>query len=147
MWGGNGPVTIWRVPLPTFKSNTKRIVRIFRIKEIVIGSEYIFPLREVADRISRTIGPHGEPTQVHLPGRGAAGTVNLYNRVPTRTQEINESVKSKKEKTNRVVDHGAGERSRYKNTLRPVGETVAEWKDKNPLVKDKILAEATKVSV
>jgi len=144
--GGRWPGDYLVSPLEDFQvENKPRIIRIFRVKEIVLSDGHKFPLRDVADRISRTIGPHGESTQIHLPGRGATGTINIYNKVPTRAQEYNAG--SKPIGPNKVIDHGSGQRQRYKNSLRPVGYPTETCRDILPEETNKILSEMAKVSV
>ena len=142
--GGRWPGDYLVSPLEDFQvDNQSRIARIFRIKEIIPNNEHQFPLRDVADRISRTIGPHGEPTQIHIPG--ATGSTQLHNKIPTKVQEFNEG--SKPIGPNQVIDHGSGQRQRYKNSLRPIGYPTETWNNTSPEEKSKILSEMAEVSI
>ena len=115
-------------PLMDFQvENKSRRVRVFRIREVVPDATdgYIFPLRKVSDTISRTLGPHGDSTTVHLPRRDQGGSVTLFNKVLTRSEFIKNA---DKELPDEPIDHGSGSRGRHvkgRGTSRPFGYVSA----------------------
>ena len=103
--------------------NQSRTIRVFRIKEVIPDPSITFPLREVADLISRTVGPHGEFTAVQLPGRGNEGKLKLRNKVSTNT----ESVADVQSEEAPVFDDGTEVRSRYSSSTRPPCIPIKVW--------------------
>ena len=59
--------------------------RIFRIREVIpdcsmvdsFSTGYTFPLRAVKDQLTRTLGLHGDATEVSFPHRGSMGKIQF----------------------------------------------------------------------
>ena len=72
--------------------NASHTCRIFRIREVITDCSvvdhysigFIFPLRAVKGRMTRTLGPHGDSTEVSFPRRGSMGKVHLFNKFPRK---------------------------------------------------------------
>ena len=78
-------------PLEDFQiENASHTCRIFRIRKVIpdysIG--YIFPLRALKDQMTRTLGPHGDSTEVSFPRRGSMGKVHLFNKTARKTTVV-----------------------------------------------------------
>ena len=93
---------------------------VFRIREVIPdcsmvdlnSTGYIFPLRAVRDQMTRTLGPHGDSTEVSFPRRGSMGKVHLANKIPTKTTVVKDLPDSQTE----PEDYGSGARRRRANT-------------------------------
>ena len=136
-WAGDYLVT----PLDDFQpTNTSRTVRVFRIKEIIIDEThgFLFPLRTVAEKLTRTIGPHGESTEFHVPGLGGANPYNLVNKVSVKVKAV--KTKGPPAVTDDLIpDPGSGKRPRLKNTLRPRTIDTHDWRKLSIKTKSEIL--------
>ena len=49
---------------------------------------YIFPLRAVKYQMPKTLGPHGDSTEVSFPRRGSIGKVHLFNKISRKTTVV-----------------------------------------------------------
>ena len=83
-------------PLEDFQiENASNTCRIFRTREVIpdcrmvysFSTGYIFPLRAVKDQLTRTLGPHGDSTEVSFPRRGSMSKIHLSNKIPKRTND------------------------------------------------------------
>ena len=89
-------------PLEDFQiENATHTCRIFRIREVILDFSrgYIFPLRAVKDHLTRTLGPHGDSTEVSIPRRCSMGGFICLLRCPkeqvwSRTCQIHRSLKT-----------------------------------------------------
>ena len=96
------------------------------IREVIpdCSTGYIFPLRSVKDKITRTLSPHGESTEAPLPRHGSMGKIHLSNKVTKRTTVVKDMPDPQTE----PEDHGSGARRRRVNTTRPIGFDTADWR-------------------
>ena len=62
--------------------------------------------------MTRTLGPHGDSTEVSFPGRGSMGTVHLFNEIPKKTTVVKDLPGSQME----PEDYGSGAQHRRANT-------------------------------
>ena len=106
--------------------------RIFRIREVIPDSStldlystgYIFPLRAAKYQMTRTLGPHGDSTEVSFSRSGSMGKVHLSNKIPRKTKVVKDLPDSQIE----PGDYGSGVRRRRANTTRPFGFPTQDWR-------------------
>ena len=132
-------------PLGDFQiEKSTNTCRIFSIREIIpdcsgvdsFSTGYIFPLRGVKDHLTRTLGPHGDSTEVSFPRRGSMGKIHLSNKIPKRTTVIKHQPDSQE-----IEDSGSGgARRRRADTTRLINFDIHTWRKFTKAQREDIIA-------